>query len=371
MIFFINFAEIYNKRLISKMEFTAQQIAMFTGGTVDGDENAIVSTFAKIEEGVPGALSFLANPQYESYIYETKSSVVLVNRDFAPKENVSATLVRVDNAYEAVAKLLALYDSMKKRKTGVSDRAYVSESAVMGEDCYVAPLAYIGDNVVLGKGVSVYPNAVICDGAKIGDNSIIYPNVTIYHDCVVGSRVIIHSGAVIGADGFGFAPTMDGYEKIPQIGIVTIEDDVEIGANTCVDRSTMGSTIVHKGVKLDNLVQIAHNVEVGAHTVMSSQTGVAGSAKVGEWCMFGGQVGIAGHIKVGDRTHIGAQSGVSGGSAIRKGGATVMGYPAVDHKSFARQAASLKSLPEMVTDFARMKKEIAELKELLSRNNAE
>ena len=344
------------------MVFTAQQIASFVGGEVEGNPNASVTTFAKIEEGVPGALSFLANPQYEQYIYNTRSSVVLVNKDFQLKSAVETTLVRVDNAYESVAKLLTLYESMKQKKTGVSDKAYISPTAKIGEDCYVAPFAYIGDNVVVGNGTTVHPNAVICDNASVGEDCIIYPNVTIYHDCKIGNRVILHAGAVIGADGFGFAPTANGYDKIPQIGIVTIEDDVEIGANTCVDRSTMGTTIIRKGVKLDNLVQIAHNVDVGSHTVMSAQVGVAGSCKVGEWCMFGGQVGVAGHITVGDRTYAGAQSGIPGGRMIKNGNCTVMGYPAIEQKNFARSAAVYKNLPELVAQVNELKKEIEELK---------
>ena len=344
------------------MVFTAQQIASFVGGEVEGNPNASVTTFAKIEEGVPGALSFLANPQYEQYIYNTKSSVVLVNKDFQLKSAVETTLVRVDNAYESVAKLLTLYESMKQKKTGVSDKAYISPTAKIGEDCYVAPFAYIGDNVVVGNGTTVHPNAVICDNASVGEDCIIYPNVTIYHDCKIGNRVILHAGAVIGADGFGFAPTANGYDKIPQIGIVTIEDDVEIGANTCVDRSTMGTTIVRKGVKLDNLVQIAHNVDVGSHTVMSAQVGVAGSCKIGEWCMLGGQVGVAGHITVGDRTYAGAQSGIPGGRMIKNGNCTVMGYPAIEQKNFARSAAVYKNLPELVAQVNELKREIEELK---------
>lgn len=344
------------------MVFTAQQIASFVGGEVEGNPNASVTTFAKIEEGVPGALSFLANPQYEQYIYNTKSSVVLVNKDFQLKSTVETTLVRVDNAYESVAKLLTLYESMKQKKTGVSDKAYISPTAKIGEDCYVAPFAYIGDNVVVGNGTTVHPNAVICDNASVGEDCIIYPNVTIYHDCKIGNRVILHAGAVIGADGFGFAPTANGYDKIPQIGIVTIEDDVEIGANTCVDRSTMGTTIVRKGVKLDNLVQIAHNVDVGSHTVMSAQVGVAGSCKIGEWCMLGGQVGVAGHITVGDRTYAGAQSGIPGGRMIKNGNCTVMGYPAIEQKNFARSAAVYKNLPELAAQINELKREIEELK---------
>ncbi len=347
------------------MVFTAEQIASLIGGVVEGNENAQVSTFAKIEEGTEGAISFLANPVYEKFIYETKSSVVLVNKDFEPKQHISATLIRVDNAYEATAHLMTIYQSMAERPVGISDKAHVDESAVVGEGAFIAPYVFIGKNVKIGKNCSLHPNVVIMDNVNIGDDVIIYPNTTIYQGCKIGNRCILHAGVVIGADGFGFAPTPDGYEKIPQIGIVVIEDDVELGANTCVDRSTMGATYIRQGVKLDNLVQIAHNVEVGKHTVMSSQTGVAGSAKVGEWCMFGGQVGIAGHIHVGDKTNIGAQSGVPGGNLARKGGATLMGYPAVEHKTFAKQSAALKNLPDMLCEFNEMKKEIEELKTIL------
>lgn len=344
------------------MVFTAQQIAGFTGGTVDGDPNAAVSSFAKIEEGTEGSLSFLANPQYESYIYETKSTIVLVNADFNPSKEIKATLVRVDNAYEAVAKLLQLYQSMQEKRVGISSLAFIDPSAKIGKDCYIGPFVAIAEGVEIGDGVVLHPHVTIGKNAKVGSCTEIYSNAVIYHDCKVGSNCILHAGSVIGADGFGFAPTSEGYDKIPQIGIVTIEDNVEIGANTCIDRSTMGSTIVRKGVKLDNLVQIAHNVEVGSNTVMSAQVGVAGSAKVGEWCMFGGQVGIAGHLKVGDRTHLGAQSGLAGGNLARKGGATMMGYPAIDHKKFAKNMAALNSLPDLLKEVAAMKRELEELK---------
>lgn len=344
------------------MVFTAQQIAGFTGGTVDGDPNAAVSSFAKIEEGTEGSLSFLANPQYESYIYETKSTIVLVNADFNPSKEIKATLVRVDNAYEAVAKLLQLYQSMQEKRVGISSLAFIDPSAKIGKDCYIGPFVAIAEGVEIGDGVVLHPHVTIGKNAKVGSCTEIYSNAVIYHDCKVGSNCILHAGSVIGADGFGFAPTPEGYDKIPQIGIVTIEDNVEIGANTCIDRSTMGSTIVRKGVKLDNLVQIAHNVEVGSNTVMSAQVGVAGSAKVGEWCMFGGQVGIAGHLKVGDRTHLGAQSGLAGGNLARKGGATMMGYPAIDHKKFAKNMAALNSLPDLLKEVAAMKRELEELK---------
>ncbi|MBR0045660.1 MAG: UDP-3-O-(3-hydroxymyristoyl)glucosamine N-acyltransferase [Bacteroidaceae bacterium] len=344
------------------MVFTAQQIAGFTGGTVEGNPDATISTFAKIEEGAEGALSFLANPQYEHYIYETKSSIVLVNQDFQPTQEVKATLVRVANAYESVAKLLQLYQSMQQKRVGIDSLAFIDPSAKIGKDCYIGPFVAIAEGVEIGDGTVIHPHATIGRNAKVGSNTEIYSNAVIYHDCIVGNNCILHAGCVIGADGFGFAPTANGYDKIPQIGIVTIEDNVEIGANTCIDRSTMGSTIIHKGVKLDNLVQIAHNVEVGQNTVMSAQVGVAGSSKVGEWCMLAGQVGIAGHLKVGDRTIFGAKAGLAGGNLAKKGGATLMGYPAVDHKKFAKNMAALNYLPDMMKEVAALKKELAELK---------
>src|SRR5574344_49426 len=344
------------------MVFTAQQIAGFTGGTVDGNPQAAISTFAKIEEGTEGALSFLANPQYEHYIYETQSTIVLVNEDFKPSQEVKATLVRVKNAYESVAKLLQLYQSMQQKRVGVDSLAFIDPSAKIGKDCYIGPFVAIGENVEIGDGVVLHPHVTIGRNAKVGKGTDIYSNAVIYHDCIVGKECILHAGCVIGSDGFGFAPTTNGYDKIPQIGIVTIEDKVEIGANTCVDRSTMGSTIIRKGVKLDNLVQIAHNVEVGQNTVMSAQVGVAGSSKVGEWCVFAGQVGIAGHLQVGDRTVMGEQAGLAGGNLARKGGATLMGYPAIEHKKFAKNMAALNSLPELLKEVAALKKEIEELK---------
>ena len=344
------------------MEFTAKQIADMIGGRVEGNENAAISSFAKIEEGVEGALSFLANPQYEDYIYETKSSVVLVNKDFQPSREVKATLVRVDNAYESVAKLLQLYQSMQQKRVGIDSLAFIDPSAKIGKNCSIGPFVAIGENVEIGDGVVIHPHATIGRNAKVGANTEIYSNAVIYHDCIVGCNCILHAGSVIGADGFGFAPTAAGYDKIPQIGIVTIEDNVEIGANTCIDRSTMGSTYVRKGVKIDNLVQIAHNVEVGQNTVMSAQVGVAGSSKVGEWCMFAGQVGIAGHLKVGDHTTLGAQSGLAGGNLAKKGGATLMGYPAIEHRKFAKNMAALNSLPDLLKEVAQLKKELEELK---------
>ncbi|MCD8317808.1 MAG: UDP-3-O-(3-hydroxymyristoyl)glucosamine N-acyltransferase [Paraprevotella sp.] len=347
------------------MDFTAKQIAEFIQGTVEGDENATVYTFAKIEEGKPGAISFLSNPKYTHYLYDTQSSIVLIDRTLKLGKETRATLIRVENAYEAVAKLLTLYEASKPKKKGIDTLAYIAPTAQIEEDCYIAAFAYIGENVHIGKGTQVYPHTSVYDNASVGENCTLYSNVSVYHDCKIGNHVILHSGCVIGADGFGFAPSENGYDKIPQIGIVTIEDNVEIGANTCVDRSTMGSTYVRQGVKLDNLVQIAHNVEVGENTVMSAQVGVAGSTKIGQWCMFGGQVGIAGHAVIGDRVMSGAQAGIAG--SLRKGHITVQGSPAIEAKNFARSSVVYKNLPEMYSDVNRMKKEIEELKEILNK----
>lgn len=341
------------------MEFTAKQIAEFLGGEVAGNENAAVNTFAKIEEGTPGALSFLSNAKYTPYIYETKSSVVLVNRDFQPERPVSATLVKVDNAYESIAKLLTLYDSMKPSRKGISTLASVSEKAVIGKDVYIGPFAVIEDGAVIGDNSQIWAHTFIGQGVTVGKGCKFYPHVTIYYGCKIGNSCTLHAGVVIGADGFGFAPAADGYEKIPQIGIVEIEDNVEIGANTCVDRSTMGHTLIRKGVKLDNLVQIAHNVEVGPNTVMSAQTGVAGSTKIGEWCMIGGQVGVSGHLTVGNRVNLCAQTGVIGNV---KDGQTLMGYPAFDHRNFMKSAAVTKMLPDLLKQIRDLEKQVAELK---------
>lgn len=335
------------------MQFTAEQIAALLQGEVAGNPQTAVQNFAKIEEGEPGCLSFLANPKYAHYLYETQSGIVLVNRDFEPEQPVSATLIKVDNAYEAVARLLTIYQQTVEKRTGVHPTAVIAATAEVGPDCYVGPHAYIGENVKVGRGCQIYANVVIEERCEVGDDCLFYPGVSIYHDCKIGHRVTIHSGAVIGADGFGFAPAADHYEKIPQIGIVTIEDDVEIGANTCVDRSTMGSTYVRRGVKLDNMVQVAHNCEVGAHTVMSAQVGLAGSTKIGEWCMCGGQSGFAGHIKIGDRCGIGAQAGVI---SNLKDGTQVIGTPAMDPKGFFRSSAVFKRLPEMLKDLNEIKK---------------
>lgn len=342
------------------MEFTAEQIANVIGGRVEGNKDAKVHTFAKIEEGTEGAISFLSNPKYTHYLYNTKSSIVIVNEDLELEKDVDATLIRVKNAYESIAKLLQIYEASKPKKTGVAPQAYIAPSVKLGNNCYVGPFAYVGEGAEIGDGCQIYPHAVIGDNVKVGTNCIFYPNTTIYQGCKIGNNVTIHAGSVIGADGFGFAPGADGYDKIPQIGIVVIEDNVEIGANTCVDRSTMGATVIHKGVKLDNLVQVAHNVEIGENTVMSAQVGIAGSTKVGSWCMFGGQVGLAGHITIGDKTFLGAQSGVPGSL---KGGEELIGTPPMNPRAYFKSQAIFRRLPDMYKDLNDAKKKIEELNE--------
>ena len=342
------------------MEFKARQIAELIGGRVEGNEDAAVCTFAKIEEGREGAISFLSNPKYTHYIYETKSTIVLVNEDLELEHPVSTTLIRVKNAYEAVARLLQLYESMKPKKKGIDPTAIIAASAKVGQDVYIGAYAVIGEGTVVGDGTQIYPHVVIGDGVQMGKGCLIYPNVTIYQGCQVGNNVTIHAGSVIGADGFGFAPNQKGYDKIPQIGIVIIEDNVEIGANTCVDRSTMGQTIIHKGVKLDNLIQVAHNCEIGENTVMSAQVGMAGSTKIGAWCMVGGQAGFAGHIAVADKTFVGAQCGVIGNT--KGNGEQLIGSPAMDPKVYFKGMAILRRLPDMYKEVNALRKEIEELK---------
>ena len=346
------------------MEFSAKQIATFIQGEIVGDENATVHTFAKIEEGIPGAISFLSNPKYTSFIYDTQSSIVLVNKDFVPEQEVKATLIKVDNAYESLAKLLNLYEQSKPKRVGIHPLAFVAETANVGKDVYIAPFACIGDYAEVGDNTMIHPHVTIGSGAKVGSDCILYANVTIYHDCRVGNNCILHSGSVIGADGFGFAPTAEGYEKIPQIGIAILEDDVEIGANTCVDRATMGATIIRKGVKLDNLIQIAHNDDIGSHTVMAAQVGVAGSTKVGEWCMFGGQTGIAGHINIGNKVSLGAQSGVP--SSI-KDGSQLIGTPPMELKQYFKASIAQRSLPDMLSEIRQLRKELNELKKQINK----
>lgn len=327
------------------MTFTAKQIASFINGRVVGNENATVENFAKIEEGKPGTLSFLANPKYTHYIYTTESSIVLVNEGFTPEKPVSCTLIYCANAYESLAKLMTLVQAAEKKEASISSLAFIAESAKIGQNVSIAPFVYIGENV------------------EIGNDTVINPHATIYHDCKVGEKCILHSGCVIGADGFGFAPQASGYEKIPQIGNVIIENNVEIGANTCIDRATMGSTIIKEGAKIDNLVQLAHNVVVGENTVMAAQSGVAGSTKLGEWCMIGGQAGITGHISLGNRVQVGAHAGITGNV---KDDTTMNGYPALELRKFRRSSAALRNLPEMFYQLNELQKEVESLKKQLA-----
>lgn len=343
------------------MEFSAQQIADFLKGRVVGNPEIKVSNFSKIEAGEPGTLTFLSNPKYTEYIYTTNASVVLVNEDFVPEHEIKATLVKVANAYEALATLLKLVESYKPKKSGISPMACISENAKLGEGAYVGAYTCIEDGVVIGNGAQIYPQVYIGDNVRIGDNVTLYPGVKIYKDCVIGNNCTIHAGSVIGSDGFGFAPTADGqYDKIPQIGNVRIMDNVEIGANTTIDRATMGSTLIHDGVKLDNLVQIAHNVEVGDNTVMAALTGVAGSTKIGKHCMFGGQSGVVGHSTIADGSIFAARCGVS--NSVKKPNGMYHGYPHMDAKLFQRAYVCFRNFPSIVTQINELERTVEELK---------
>ena len=343
------------------MEFNAAALAGFLKGEVIGDPETKINTVAKIEEGHPGALSFLANPKYEQYLYTTKSSIVLVNMNFVPTASVSATLIKVENAYEAFASLLQLADQARPRKKGVHPTAVIEPTATIGRDVYIGPYVYIGENCHLGDECSVYPHVYIGDNTKIGGKCTMFPGVKIYHDCILGNNCVIHAGSVIGSDGFGFAPQSETeFMKIPQVGNVVIEDNVEIGANVAIDRATMGSTIIRKGVKLDNLIQIGHNVEIGENTVMAGQTGVAGSSKIGRNCMFGGQVGISGHLKIADGTKIGAQAGIPGD--VKKENTILLGSPAIEHKNFLRSSVAFRQLPDLKTKLEELEREVGKLK---------
>lgn len=345
------------------MEFSAQQIANFLNGTIEGNPDVKVCNFSKIEEGKPGTLTFLANPKYEHYIYQTEATIVLVNNDFIPAQPIPATLIKVQNAYASLAMLLNMAEQTKAQKSGIASTAFIAASARVNDNVYIGDFAYIGEQATIGKGCKIYPYAYIGDQVTIGDNCVVYPHVTVYQDCIIGNNCTIHAGAVIGADGFGFAPEGDSYKKIPQLGNVIIEDDVEIGANTTIDRAVMDSTVVHRGVKLDNLIQIAHNVEIGENTVMASQVGIAGSVKVGKHCMFGGQVGLAGHLKIGDHVNLGAQAGVI--SDI-KDGETVLGAPAINARAFMRSSAIFNRLPEVYRTLGQLQREVEQLKKELN-----
>jgi len=328
------------------MEFTVAMIAQLLKGTVEGDPETKLHTIAKIEEGHEGALSFLSNPKYESYIYTTGSSAVLVRNDFKPVKEVKTTLIRVEDPYQALALLLTMYEQAKPVKKGIHPTAVIEDSATIGSDIYIGAYAVVSENAVIGDGCSIYPHVFIGDSVKVGNNSKLYPGVKVYKDCIIGNDCVLHAGVVIGADGFGFAPVADNnYMKIPQIGNVILEDNVEIGANTCIDRATMGSTIVHRGVKLDNLVQIGHNVVIGENTVIAAQSGIAGSTKVGRNCMMGGQVGIVGHATIADGCKIGAQSGIGG--SIKEENATLFGSPAIEARMYIRSYKYFVKLPDL------------------------
>ena len=338
------------------MKFTAEQIAEILEGEVVGNPNAEVFKLSKIEEGQEGSLTFLSNPKYQSFIYTTKASVTIVNSTFVPEAALTTTLIKVEDAYSAFTKLLEFYNQVKLNKTGIEPLSFIDESAQYGADLYLGSFSYIGKNVILGNNVKIYPNSFVGDNAVIGDNVTIFAGGKIYSETVIGNNCTIHSGAIIGSDGFGFAPNADGtYKKIPQIGNVVIEDDVEIGACTTIDRATMGSTIIRKGVKLDNQIQIAHNVEIGENTVIAAQTGIAGSTKIGKNGMIGGQVGFAGHITVGDNVGIKAKSGITKNV---KDGQIMQGSLAFGYTDFTKSYIHFKNLPKIVAELEELKKEI-------------
>jgi UDP-3-O-[3-hydroxymyristoyl] glucosamine N-acyltransferase len=346
------------------MTFTASQIALIISGKVEGNADTAVTSFGKIEEAKTGQLAFLANPKYEDYLYSTAASVVIINDTQELKQSVSAALIRVPDAYSAFATLLAKYhEIVRQQMSGVQEPSYISNTAKYGDDVFIGAFSYLGDNVEIGNHTKIYPNAYLGDNVKVGNNSIIYPGVKIYHDCVIGNNVIIHAGTVIGSDGFGFAPQADGsFIKVPQIGNVKVEDDVEIGANTTIDRATIGSTIIKSGAKLDNLIQIAHNVEVGNSTVIAAQAGISGSTKIGNGVMIGGQAGIAGHLQLADGSKVNAQAGL--GKSLKTPNTAVTGSPAYDYNKAIRSQSIARNLPEM-------EKRITELEEMVKQMTAE
>jgi len=343
------------------MQFSAQQIALLINGQIDGDATVTVNNFGKIEEAQHGQLSFLANPKYEEYLYTTKASIVIINADLALKNNVSSTLIRVPNAYTAFAQLLQQYQQIKQQQlSGIEQPSFIASTASMGAQVYVGAFAYISNHAKVGDNTKIYPGVFIGDNVTIGNNVVLHPGVKIYHDCVIGNNVIIHAGTVIGGDGFGFAPQADGsFQKVPQIGNVVVEDYVEIGSNACIDRATIGSTIIRKGAKLDNLIQIAHNVEIGNHSVIAAQVGISGSTKIGKQVMIGGQAGIVGHITIANGSKINAQSGVS--KSIKQPNTAVTGTPAYDYTSALRSQAISRSLPDMEKRIADLERQIQAL----------
>ena len=338
------------------MKFTAEQIAGILEGEVVGNPNAEVYKLAKIEEGIEGSLTFLSNPKYQNYIYSTQATITIVNKSFEPEQEIATTLIKVEDAYNAFSKLLEYYNQVKLMKSGIEQPSVISENVHYGENLYLGSFCYVGKNVTIGNNVKIYPNSFIGDNVVIGNDCVFFAGVRIYSETIIGNNCTIHSGAIIGSDGFGFAPLEDGtFSKIPQIGNVIMEDNVEVGSCTTIDRATLGSTIIRKGVKLDNQIQIAHNVEIGENTVIASQTGVAGSAKIGKNCMIGGQVGIVGHITIGDGVRIQAQSGI--GKSL-KDGEIVQGSPAFNYGDFSKSFVHFRNLPKIVADIDELKKKI-------------
>jgi UDP-3-O-[3-hydroxymyristoyl] glucosamine N-acyltransferase len=337
------------------MKFTAQQISGMVNGVVEGDPDISIHKVSKIEEGEPGSISFLSNPLYTQYIYKTKASIVIVNKAFIPEHPVTSTLIRVDSAEVAFGKLLGLYSQIKNNKTGISKQCYIAETAGLGDNLYIGEYAWIGENTVIGNNVKIHPQVYIGDNTTVGDNTILFPGVKIYSDNIIGKNCIFHAGVVIGSDGFRFAPQNEGDKKIPQIGNVVIEDDVEMGANCTIDRATLGSTIIRKGVKFDNLIHIAHNCEVGENTYIAAATGIAGSCKIGRNCLISGNVSIAPHLTIADGTMIGGATGVSG--SLTKPGLSYLGSPAMEVHKFRRVIAYFRNLPEIVARIDKLEKE--------------
>ncbi len=338
------------------MKFTAEQIAGILEGEVIGNPSAEVHKLSKIEEGTEGSLTFLSNPKYQNYIYTTQATITIVNKSFEAEQPISSTLIRVEDAYQSFSKLLEYYNQVKLMKSGIEQPSVISENVTYGTDLYLGSFCYVGKNVIIGNNVKIYPNTFIGDNVTIGNNCVFFAGVRIYSETEIGDNCVIHSGTIVGSDGFGFAPHDDGtYSKIPQIGNVILEDDVEVGSCTTIDRATMGSTVIRKGVKLDNQIQIAHNVEIGEHTVIAAQTGIAGSTKIGRNCMIGGQVGISGHLTIGDNVRIQAQSGI--GKNI-KDGEIIQGSPAFNYGDFSKSYVHFKNLPKIVSDLDALKKKI-------------
>ncbi|MDG5491639.1 UDP-3-O-(3-hydroxymyristoyl)glucosamine N-acyltransferase [Psychroserpens sp. SPM9] len=338
------------------MNFTAQQIAGILEGDIIGDPEVEVSKLSKIEEGTEGSLTFLANPKYKSYIYSTKASITIVNKTFEPENDITTTLIKVDDAYKSFSKLLEYYNQVKLNKHGIEQPSFISESAQVGDDIYVGAFSYIGDNVTIGKNVKIFPNSYIGDNVTIGDNTILFSGAKVYSECVIGNNCVINSGVIIGADGFGFVPDETGeYNKVPQTGNVIIEDFVDIGAATTIDRATLGSTVIRRGVKLDNQIQIAHNVEIGKNTVIAAQTGIAGSTKIGENCIIGGQVGFAGHLNIGNNVKIQAQSGI--GRHV-KDNEVLQGSPSFNYGDWNKSYVYFKNLPKIVKSINDLEKKV-------------